>query len=260
MRARDTTRLLLLLIFGSIVSTVASAQTISAQAEKLFEKVTGDLTAEQRRAVERIRSRASTVDLEIVKAGARVLGTADIIDLSVDPLFKKELRTRVKVDTDQDSFRWFGTGEGGDGSGATFTVTKDIVGGSIFTDKHYSVEPIGGGLNAFVTLDPSKFPPDHPASAGQPPQGQPRTRSAGAPAATTSPVAIDVLVVLAKGAAALFPTEAERMELGRPIHRRHQSLLFQLRHGDRTAPLALQPLSRKLRRNRLYHRSRTPEV
>jgi peptidyl-Asp metalloendopeptidase len=218
MLAQDATRLLLVLILGSVVAAAP------AQAQKLFEKVTGiELTVKQQRALARIRAMPGTANVEIVKVDAGLLRTADRIDVSLDTVFQKTLQTRLKRTSGPDSFTWMATGEGDDSS-ATFSITNDIVGGSIFADRLYSIRPIGGGLNAFVTLDPKKFPPDHPLGVGQPSRGQRhgkrshRTRSHRAQACTTiattnttDTIFIDVLVVLAKKAAALFPDAAEQL-------------------------------------------------
>jgi len=137
MRAKFA-RFLLVLILGSVVSTAASAQ-----AQKLFEKVPGvDLTVEQQRALARIHAMASTANVEFLKVDADVLRKADTIDLGVERVFQSAMQTKVRRDKDNDSFTWMGTGEGS--SSATFTVTKGIVGGSIFADKPYSIEPLGG--------------------------------------------------------------------------------------------------------------------
>jgi peptidyl-Asp metalloendopeptidase len=208
MRARNAIQFLLVFLLGSVIATAASAQ-----AQKLFERVTGvALTAEQQRAVDRIRAMPTTANVEIVKVDARVLRTADIIDVSVDPAFRGALPTRAKRDRGQDSFTWMATSQGSDDSSAVFTVTSGVVGGSIFADKPYSIEPIGGGLNAFVTTnpftgtDPNKFTPDHPAEAGKRSTPTQKARSVVA-----NLVVIDVLVVLTKRAAALFPGAAERL-------------------------------------------------
>jgi hypothetical protein len=208
MRAKSAIQFLLVFLLGSVITTAASAQT-----QKLFERLTGvALTAEQRRAVDRIRAMPTTANVEIVKVDAQVLRTADIIDLSVDPAFRGALRTRVKRDRDQDSFTWMATSQGGDDSSAVITVTSGVVGGSIFADKPYSIEPIGGGLNAFVTTDPfintdpNKFTPDHPGEGGKRSSPSQKTRAFAA-----NSTVIDVLVVFAKRAAALFPNATERL-------------------------------------------------
>jgi hypothetical protein len=208
MRAKIAIQFLLVSLLGSVIATAASAQ-----AQKLFERVTGvALTADQQRAVDRLRAMPTTANVEIVKIDARVLRTADIIDVSVDPAFRGALRTTAKRDKGEDSFTWMATSQGSDDTSAVFTVTKGVVGGSIFAVKPYSIEPIGDGLNAFVTsspftdTDPNKFTPDHPAEGGK--RSNQPTRP---PSIVANTVVIDVLVVLPKHAAALFPSASERM-------------------------------------------------
>ena len=173
----------------------ARSQTASAFTEVPPAQL--DLTPDQQRIFDKIRSEPAAAEIAVVRlnpaelrsgaAPLRMFSTRDVI------VALPEAQARGAGATTLSS------GPAQPDRSATLVVRGDLVTGRVVSGgRIYIVRPLGQGLHALVTIDEARFPPDHPESFNRlervprvaPPAPQ---RRGDVPAGDAAPV-IDVLV------------------------------------------------------------------
>jgi hypothetical protein len=129
---------------------------------------TADLTPRQNAALQSLWSSPTTKDVQIVTLDPKALVLDNVVKLA----FKKQnefaltvAKTPLAQNTVADKISaWFGTAEQAVENSTAMAISDDgDVEASIQTAAGlYRISPIGGGVHAFVKVDTSKLPADHP--------------------------------------------------------------------------------------------------
>lgn len=160
MKTRIMPSILVLLFILLQVPTMVLAQNLF----RYLDENTTSLDASQSRLLSAIRSRQTSVKVDIVEINnLSSLATRQSILLNLPT--KSANATLKYIDQTQDDFTWRGDVPNHQGS-VLFTATGNDVTGMIhFRDTVFAIEPLGKGLQALIHLDQSKFGPDEPPNA-----------------------------------------------------------------------------------------------
>ncbi len=188
---------------------VMTSFEVSAQAPRpLFEPArAGDeqgLKSGQRRLLRLLRELPTTSRLELVRATNQTPRGDTSVYVNLNGLGLAHFVRSQLVERSSDDYTWIGAREGDDSSAVLVIKAGAVTGDIRVGTRVYSIRSLGGGLHALVTVDPTKFPKDHPSSSTlRLPDG-----SQMLPTAPTSPgidpaapVKIDVLVAYTTAAA-----------------------------------------------------------
>ena len=179
----------------------ASAQT---ELKVVLEKVdlsTADPTEKQKKVLDRIKKSPGTVDLQVVRLKATAGAMADApveLDLALpgNGKFTATARTASTYAPSDGGNRLVWKGDKAS-EAIQLRVAPKTVTGLIYTaDKVYAVEPLGGGLQAVVQLDQSKYDDDkkHGAKHTEPKTGKIVEKKDPLPKDGAMPVEVAVLV------------------------------------------------------------------
>ena len=187
--ARPLRSFLLTMLFA-----FAPAGGAVAQGDALFIPLAAAAAAaDQSRSLDLLRQVPTTRSIELVRINGEALrGPTATMALADGPAQATRHTTLARSG---DDFTWIGEMPGGAGE-ATLVVRGGNVTGSIRKGKDlYRVAPVGGGVHALVSVDESRFPPEHPPTYTQ---RERRGDSRGLPALQDVPPGtrsqIDVLV------------------------------------------------------------------
>jgi hypothetical protein len=136
----------------------------------LFSRVdlkTIKLSPKQEKILDRVRRQRTSAAIEVVKLEKSSMNNS-VVPLVI-PLPTNETITlsHYKIADNENAKQLTGNAVEIANS-ATLILTGDSVSGMVYLDKHvYSIEPLGGGLQAIIRLDQTRFPPDEPPDAQQ---------------------------------------------------------------------------------------------
>ncbi|WP_164712231.1 PAN domain-containing protein [Methylobacterium currus] len=141
-----------------------------AHAQELFSPLPAnqlqDATPAQQQAIEKLRQRATTQSLDLVRVDINALRN-DSLQVSVPNAASFKIDKRNEETRSPGDFTWYGTLSGVPGQ-ATLIVHGDNITGSIQDQGTlYRIEPVGNGVHALIKVDEKRFPPEHPPSFQQ---------------------------------------------------------------------------------------------
>jgi hypothetical protein len=153
-------------LFQNAAPNVESVQLFAAVSNKL------DETPSQSSRLKQINSRLTTKSVQLVRFNANALLANDVnvtapggkvFALSKTALFNTSKAGRAEADSR--NFVWTGAVKEQNQGSTTLVSVNGQVSGSISSTKGlYRIEPLGGGLEALVEVDSTKFPKDEPAT------------------------------------------------------------------------------------------------
>ena len=167
-----------------------------------------DLTPDQQRILDKIRSEPAAAEVAVARLNPAELhpGPTPLRMFST-----RDLTVVVSEAQPRESgARALSSGPGQPDGSATLVVRGAMVTGRVVSGgRIYSIRPLGDGLHAIVTIDETRFPPEHPESFERlelPPQESPPgpERRGDVPAGDSVPV-IDVLVAFTPAVSAATP-------------------------------------------------------
>jgi hypothetical protein len=138
-----------------------------AQVPDLFERsTTADLTPQQEKALNALKELPTSGSVEVIKIKPDVLNAAETLKVQPSPDSKASFNVQNTSRAGSNkTVEWQGKVEGAPHGDATLTTSEAGVTGTIFAPEGtYKISPLGGGLSAFIRVDPSKFPDDEPPS------------------------------------------------------------------------------------------------
>ncbi len=144
----------------------AAAYAAAARNELFTEVAQPRLNPRQEALLETIRARPTTAEVRVARlatAPAAMMKHGAALGLTLGPDRRfVAVGERVRERGPQ-SVSWRGTLQS-DGGATDLVLSGDGVTGALRADGEvYAFEPLGGGLQAIVRVDPGKLPPEHPA-------------------------------------------------------------------------------------------------
>lgn len=137
-----------------------------AQSRALFEPVPGNQIAapspEQARLLDALRKRPSTASVQLVRLNLEALSLPAMV-VTLPDAGPVEVARREMMNRGDRNFAWTGEASGAAGSVTLIVRNANVTGSIRIGGKLYSLQPLGDGVHALVTVDQSKFR-EHPPS------------------------------------------------------------------------------------------------